>query len=922
MKKIAVLLFSLLITFALDAQQKISGTVRDKATGEALIGANVRSSDSKYLAATDIEGHYQLNLPDGDYSVVASYVGYKPLTAKLKVSGKNATLDFQLENITLDEVEVSADVAIDRKTPVAFTNIGEVKLKEELGARDITMVINSTPGAYATESGGGSGDSRVNIRGFDQRNVAVMVDGVPVNDMENGWVYWSNWDGLGGVTRNMQIQRGLGASKLALPSVGGTINIITKGMDQKQSFSIKKEMGSNMYDNTSFGFNSGPLKHGWGVTLAGSRKTGDGWVDQTWTDAWSYFAKIQKRFDKHTFAIGANGSPQLHGQRIDRMPIGIYNKKLAQDLGVNTDSLYGANNTYTTLTQGERGLQYNPHWGTINYPDGQTGELNTRVNFYHKPQLSFSHYWNPNDKFYMSTVLYASFGKGGGTNINSSVARDTLTGQFNLTPSYNSNSTLIDALYSTTETKSSRYIYASVNNHHWYGALSTATWKPSDKLSVLMGVDARYYKGEHYRQVYDLMGGDYIINTSDESQPGGMGYLNYSMKRTGDKITYYNDSYVQWGGLFAQTEYKADKWSSFITVTASETGYQRRDYFRKQDIVLPDTTFVEAVGFGDTLTYNGVKYTIDSPEAQYTTTRKVWLPGFTVKGGYNYNINDNHNVFINAGYMNMAPRFNNVFDNNNKEFLGIENQAVYAVEMGYGARYKKFATNVNLYYTYWHNKPPDFAPTINTPDGPLSYNINGMDARHMGGEIDFTWNPLNKLQLEGIVSIGDWTYQSAKKAYIYDQNETLVDSVEFSAIGVHVGDAAQTQLGITARYSPFKNFYVKARFTSFSRYYASFDPLTLVVEYDAQGDVISDSRDRESWQLPAYSLLDFYTGYEFKAFEVGERKFFMTVNGTMSNVLNTVYISDAQNGSGFNPSTALVYMGLGRRFTAGLRFNF
>ena len=96
------------------------------------------------------------------------------------------------------------------------------------------MLLNSTPGVYATQQGGGDGDVRINIRGFSQRNVAVMIDGIPMNDMENGWVYWSNWFGLDALTRKIQVQRGLGASKLALPSVGGTINIITKSVDYKK----------------------------------------------------------------------------------------------------------------------------------------------------------------------------------------------------------------------------------------------------------------------------------------------------------------------------------------------------------------------------------------------------------------------------------------------------------------------------------------------------------------------------------------------------------------------------------------------------------------------------------------------------------------------------------------------------------------
>ncbi|MFO7877820.1 MAG: hypothetical protein R6U55_14690, partial [Desulfovermiculus sp.] len=60
---------------------------------------------------------------------------------------------------------------------------------------------------------------KVAIVGVDSNNIGVLINGVPVNDMESGKVYWSNWAGLSDVTASMQVQRGLGASKLALSSL-------------------------------------------------------------------------------------------------------------------------------------------------------------------------------------------------------------------------------------------------------------------------------------------------------------------------------------------------------------------------------------------------------------------------------------------------------------------------------------------------------------------------------------------------------------------------------------------------------------------------------------------------------------------------------------------------------------------------------
>ncbi|MCU0435510.1 MAG: TonB-dependent receptor [Bacteroidia bacterium] len=973
------LLFSLLMLLAaaagVRAQYTVSGTITDGSSGELLPFAIVATEVQSVYAVADVNGLYKLSLPNGTHTLTVKLTGYTHEPVTVKINGKSIVLNLVCYSKSLKEVEIVADVAIDRKTPVAFSNVSEQRIREEGAGRDVTMLLNSTPGAYATEQGGGAGDSRVNMRGFDQRNIAVMVDGVPVNDMENGQVYWSNWDGLGDVTRTMQVQRGLGASRLALPSVGGTINILTRGIEQKQGFVIRQEVGNNGMQKLQFGFNSGEFGKGWGVTLAGSRRTGRGWTDLTWNDNWSYFLKVQKRVGTSLLTFGVNGAPQSHGQRTDRMPIGILNREMAEKLGVDVDSLYANGNGYTNTSLGELGLRYNPHWGTYVTKDGQTATLNERVNYYHKPQISFSHFWMPNEKFFLSNVVYLSIGAGGGTRLNTSVNRDFTNGQLGYQTTYNTNSTFIDALYSTTETKSTRYINASVNNHFWYGALSTATFKPSDKASFLFGIDARHYRGEHYRQVYDLLGGDYIVDAADRNQPNGVGNLQYSMKREGDKITFYNDGLVWWGGLFAQGEFKTEKWSTFFTLTGSQTGYQRVDYFRKRDVILEDGEVVNMiVGYNETYYANsnqgvvaqngatintstttyqipdwipfldtivtstitsidnptGVDHVIEGAKAynwanaRTATTRRIWLPGFTAKTGFNYNINKHYNAFVNVGFMNMPPRFNNVFDNNNEEFTGIENQKVYAFEAGFGTRHKFLAANLNVYYTYWKNKPPQFTPTLNIAGDVFSYNINGMDAIHKGIELDVNWKITSQLTAEALMSLGDWRNNSAKKAYIYDQDETLVDSVEFDARGVHVGDAAQTQFGGSLRWEPIKRLYIKGRYTYFDRHWANLDPLTLIVEYDAQGDIVLDNRARESYQLPGYGLFDLFAGYEFRETQLVDngRGIRMSVNMSVLNVLNTVYITDGQNGAGFDASSVLVYMGMGRRWTAGIRISF
>ena len=901
-----ILITFLLLSVTGFSQLSIKGNVTDSETKAPLVGAKIMYAPNKG-AISDFDGNFSINVEKGlTYELKVTYLGYITQTIKVTATENIPELKILLVNEVkeVEEVQVEGKIAKIRETPVAFSDLSAKKISEDLGTRDLPMILNSTPGAYATESGGGVGDARVSIRGFDQRNIAVLVDGVPVNDMENGQVYWSNWDGLGDITRTMQVQRGLGASKLAIVSVGGTMNIITKGIDSKMSAGVKQEVNNYGLYKTSFGYNSGMLKGKWGFSVAGSKKWGSSYADATFDDAYSYFFKVQKRFNKHTLTFGVNGAPQSHGQRTQKLPIAVVDQKLAEKTGIDyrhaLDSLsLISNSQFTTQTIGDRGLRYNPNSGVLN------GDIfNEKVNFFHKPQLNFSHFWAANSKLNLSTVAYASFGKGGGTGMKTSYyKRDSINGLLDVQSIYDENSSKFSSIYSTTEHISSNYSRASMNNHKWFGLLSTLTYTINENISTLFGIDARYYKGSHFQTVYDLMGGEYAIDNSNLNQPNGIANIASSIKRKGDVLAYNNDATVLWGGAFAQIEYKKNSWSTFITGSMSETGYQRIDYFKKKDLVLSDTTLMQAVGYGDTINYNGSDYHNNSAEARFATTDLKWFLGSTIKGGVNYNIDEKNNVFMNLGYLNIAPKMNTVFDNNNKEFYEIKNQKVSSVELGYGFKSKKFASNVNAYYTLWKNKPQNFAQV--TPDGD-SYNINGLDALHMGIELDFIYKITPKLDFEGLVSLGDWKTISNTTGQVVDQEGNIVDTFSFSAKNVHVGDAAQIQIGSSLRYEIIKDLYLKLRYTYFTKNYANFDPTPLT----------GLNANRESWQMPSYALMDFNFGYDFKYKKV---KFGLSA-GVM-NILNAYYITDAQNGTGFDAYSAAVFVGMGRRFSVGLKIG-
>ena len=890
MKKGIIVILSVFLGSGLFAQTTLSGKITDANTGESLIGATIIYGKGQGTA-TDFDGNYSLKIQPGERSIQVSYVGYKAVSQVVSIKGKSQVLDFKLKTVLLNEVQVVADIARDRETPVAFSTIPMKKINEELASQDIPMVLNSTPGVYATQTGGGDGDARITIRGFNQRNVAVMLDGIPVNDMENGWVYWSNWFGLDAVTSNIQVQRGLGASKIAIPSVGGTMNILTKGTGNKAGGTIKQEVGSFGKLRTSLGYNSGKLDNGWGYTLAGSYKNGNGFVEETWSEGYFYYAKIQKELGNHILSLSAMGAPQKHGQRSYKSSIATYWNKAQQMY--RADSLNGEFKSMDYYFK--EAIKYNQHWGHLDRwtlaSNGDTihnkETLNTRQNYYHKPQFSLRDFWTVNDKFYVSNILYASLGNGGGTR---GEGIGMLEGQQNLQAAYDANvgagpfGPFIDTEYSDTEYKSGSFLKSSINNHYWYGGLSTLNYQVTDELALSSGIDMRYYKGEHYSEIYDLLGGDYAVSTDDVNQLS-------AVKRVGDKIGYYNDGIVKWSGVFSQAEYSNGMLSAFFNVSGSNSAYKRIDYFKEK------------------------------VEGKYASTDWKWIRGYTVKTGANVNLDEYNNVFFNTGYISKAPRFDNIFTRNNTLQEYIRNEEVKAVEGGYSYRSSLFSANVNAYYTLWENKPANISETIG---GTRYSDVVPMNALHKGFELDFSYKVNHKLSVEGLLSLGDWVWTSGGEAVILDSDNnapsaelghTNSDTLKYNADGVHVGDAAQTQYGLSIRYEPTYKSYIKLRGTYFDDYYSDFDAATLSGE----------NSGRESWKIPAYQLVDLHCGYKFKLSDKNK----LDIRLSILNLLDEMYISDAKNNdsyssvySDFDAKSASVFFGLGRRINLSARFSF
>ena len=434
-----------LFTTAMYAQSTIKGRIIDGDMNSPLPGANIIVKGTSNGATTNFDGNFTLTTESKSGEVVISYVGYISQTIAFSGNTDLGTITLMSSEVGLDEIMIIASVAVDRKTPVAVSTVKAADIELKLGTQEFPEVLKSTPGVYVTKQGGGFGDGDIRLRGFNSENVAVMINGVPVNDMENGRVYWSNWAGLGDVTSSMQVQRGLGASKVAVPSIGGTINIISKTTDAEEGGNVYSTLANDGFTKFGFTYSTGLLDNGLAATVSAAKTDGDGYVDGTPFNAVSYFVNISKEInEKHKLSFTAFGAKQRHGQRQNSQLIETYRRS-------------------------ERGRKYNSDWG---YKQGQLTSIED--NFYHKPQISLNHYWDLNDNTTISTAAYVSFGSGGGGGWSGTNKFGFDNDEYRIGELGTLDFDKIVAENEAAGVEGSESILrASRNDHNWYGIIST-----------------------------------------------------------------------------------------------------------------------------------------------------------------------------------------------------------------------------------------------------------------------------------------------------------------------------------------------------------------------------------------------------------------------------------------------------------------
>lgn len=797
---------TLLLANSLFSQNVVTGQVFNTESQEPLPFVHILTDGEQNGSTTDENGFFSLKTAQQKGSLTFKSIGFETESILFKLKGNSTNLGtvyLQPETFLLDEVTISSGLVKEGETPITVSTITARTIQNELGDRPMPLVFNNVPGVYSVRNGGGSGDAEMSIRGFDQQNVGILLNGVPINGVENGLIYWSNWLGLSQVAAEIQIQKGPGFANAAVNAVGGSVNIITEPAQNEQGGSISYRVTNYGNQNVSLVLNSGKLKNGWSISAMGSFIKGPGYIDATYVEGWSYYLALSKQLNrKNKITLTLLGAPQFHGQRTLKL---------------------------TNEEHNYHGNFFNKDWGSMN------GEINNASeNFYHRPFLGINHYLKIDDTKKLTTNVYLIIGAGGGKwsegfNYSPPIFQyRNRAGQIDWPTIYENNATNENEYtLSTGETVSGYSLNVQTNflaSHLETGIMSSYEQKFNESLKLVAGVHYRYFNSFLREEITDLLGGQFYIDDYAWAADGVAGRPEIRM--VGNIIKVNNNSIINFLNAYAQLIFERDKINAYASINANSNWYQRID------------------------NYN---YVSD------TKSELIAKPGMDVRAGIGYNPSIQHTIYTNAAFISKAPYFKYVFGNfTNVPVINLKNEQISTVELGYRFENRSVKANLNAFYTLWNNVSllsDEYVQLENNLQTRAM--INGLNAIHKGIEFEFNARIDRNFSVGGFFLFADYRWKNNVSARLFNNDNVAVDTVNVFVENIYVGGTAQQQFGLFANLRLLSFFNIKAEWQFNTKTYANFNPT-----FRNNPDDTS-----QPFLFPTFNTLNLYIGIPFKLFK-------------------------------------------------------
>ena len=892
---IVFLCFCFSLTSSLSAQvTTLKGRIQDEQTKNPIPGVEVRLLSASAYSGPD--GEFSLRVSGSNASVVltVSKNGYQTKEKEVTIGNQNT------QNVGLIQLEPKEDIdqiAAEDLIPTVSLSTNEL---ESDGASSISGILTASRDVFISTAAFVFGPARFRIRGYDSENTHLYLNGIPVNDLENGRVIWSTWGGLNDVLRNRNNSVGLGATSFAFGGVGGASGIDTRASRQRSQLRASYAISNRTYRNRAMlTYSSGMTKDGWAFTVSGSRRWADeGYIEGTSYDAYSYFLSVDKQLgDRNLLNLTVFGAPNKRGR----------SSAATQEL----HDLYGSN-------------YYNPNWG---YQNGK--KRNARVANSHQPMAILRHDFQISDRTSLTTAASYQYGRYGTTAIDWGDADDPRPDYYRRLPSLINNDQREDviqriqenpellqidweSLYAANQSianiqtienaggiegnnvsgRRAKYIVEErrfdSQKANFYTNLESVL---NETVTISGGLSYQWQENHNYKTIDDLLGADYFLDVNRFVNNPLSLTRNNDVRRPnrtvveGDTFGYnykiQNRRYAAW----LQSQFSFRSLDFFVGVNAEYKSFWREGLFQSGFAVDNSLGESEKANFFD----------------------------YGVKAGLTYKIDGRNYLLFNGSYALRAPfaRRSFILPRSRNELISdLKQEEITSFEGGYLLKAPYAKIRAMGYYTTFKNRI--YNVTLFTDIGGAFGNfvMRDMNTRHMGlelaAELDVS-GLLPGLKFNAVAAIGQYKFTDRpSENFFVIENPDVVDSQDASdntAAGTfgeifiknfNVPGTPQTAYSFGINYNAPDYWFVNLNFNYFDNVWIDIFPgrrsLEAVSLTGTDPQFVSQviPENSELWnsiidqeKAPAAFTLDFFGGKSWKI-----NNFFIYLNVGVSNILD------------------------------------
>jgi hypothetical protein len=724
---------------------------------------------------------------------------------------------------------------------------------------------------------------RFRIRGYDADLFSTFMNGIPMENLDNGFTPYGLWGGLNDVLRNRDQSHGLKPTPYSIGDLGGLTYFDTRASRQRKQTSFNYALSNRNYVHRVMASHSTGLNSkGWAFTLAGSRRWAEeGFTDGTYYDGYSAFLGVDKKFnDRHMLSLVAFVTPTENGRQGSSVP---------EMLAITGDNFY------------------NPYWG---YQNGK--KRNASVAKTSQPVFILTHDWKVNDKTTLVTAGSYIFGKRSVSGLDWYNAADPRPDYYRYLPSYqldpafasqvlnamkndvNLRQVNWDKLYNTNygsyttiknvngiagndvSGKRSNYILEdriiNTDRINFNTVLNTSV---ASNIDFTAGASYQFQRNHYYKEVNDLLGGDFYVDLNQFAERDFATDPNANQNDVnnpnrilgvGDKFGYNYDITIQKAAVWAQAVVKFRKIDFFVAAEHSYT-----NFFRTGNVkvgLFPENSFGKSA------------------------TRRFY--NYTFKGGLTYKIDGRNYLFANGSYMTRAPFFENAYIAPRTRDLvqdNLTNEKISSVETGYVLNAPKLKIRLTGYYTefkdqmnvltFYHDEYRNF----------VNYAISGIGKQHFGGEFGIDAKIYKGLSLNAGAAIGRYYFNSRQNAIVTVDNSAAIVSKDIIYSENYRVPTPQEAYTIGLDYRSPKFWFVNVNFNYFDNMWLDYNPLrrtaAAVSGVDPSAELWHTIIDQE--KLKSQYTLDAFAGYSWlmnNKFKDLKKRTFLVFNLGVNNILN------------------------------------